>query len=157
MGQTGVAWTTNPSALDMLATLSPDLLTPDTVGRAANQEVGWCAPEILRAEGENLLRTTGPSAATQAETLFLRGLVQAREQGALAWELRLSTSLAALWQDTRAQEAHALLSQVVDRFVEGLETADLVRAREVLSALIDGAEMTTRQAFVSLSPSQSPG
>ncbi|WP_298929002.1 winged helix-turn-helix domain-containing protein [uncultured Ramlibacter sp.] len=122
--------------MDMMGTLSTDLVTEESISRVESGEVGWCAPEILRAQGENLLRrevARSAAAARQAEVLFLRALDIAREQGALAWELRASCSLARLWRGTSRQgEARDLLAAAYARFTQGFGTLDLVRARELL-------------------------
>ena len=60
----------------------------------------------------------------------------ARRQGALAWELRVATSLARLYhrqdQPIRARKA---LAPVVRRFTEGFKTAVLVNANVLLRSL----------------------
>jgi predicted ATPase len=93
----------------------------------------WCMPELLRIQG-GFLESEG--AAGAAEGRYQRSLDGARLQGALSWELRTATSLAALWQrQGRAQEAAQLLSSVYDRFTEGFETADLRKARALLAEI----------------------
>ena len=72
----------------------------------------------------------------RGEDLLQRSLARAREQGALAWELRAATSLARHRIDGgRASEARALLTPVFERFTEGFETRDLLDARTLLEAL----------------------
>jgi predicted ATPase len=90
-------------------------------------------PEVLRAKGA-LLRMTPLPDVSKAEDCFKQSLALSRRQGALAWELRAATDLAALWVDEgRTAAAKALLQPVFERFTEGLETADL-RAAEQLMA-----------------------
>jgi predicted ATPase len=61
-------------------------------------------------------------------------LQYARDQGALAWELRTVTSLAQLWiQQGRRDEAMAALATVCDRFTEGATTSDVRKARSLLA------------------------
>jgi len=125
----------SPAELDMLGTLAEAAVSPQGVERVAGGHVGWCAPEILRADAENGLRS-GPRDVAAAEGAFMRSLALAREQHARSWELRTATSLARLWRDEgRRQEAHRLLSDVYDRFDEGLTTADLVAARTLVAEL----------------------
>jgi predicted ATPase/DNA-binding winged helix-turn-helix (wHTH) protein len=88
-------------------------------------------PELLRVKGL-LLRAT-PQAA---EACFRQSLDWARRQGALAWELRAATDLAALLAgEARSGEAAALLRPVLDRFTEGADTADVTAAGRLLSTL----------------------
>jgi len=95
------------------------------------------SPRLLRIKGELILRAGAPQAATAAEEHFLRSLGWARQQGALSWELRTSTSLARLQQDQgRIAEARSLLQPVYDRFSEGFETADF-EDREGVSQLFE--------------------
>jgi len=117
---------------DMLATLAPALAGPAQLARVEAGTVGWCAPEILRAHGEQLLAV--PAQAAQAETVLLRALALARQQGARAWELRAAASVARLWHATgRGQAARELLAPVVAGFTEGLGCVDLLRAERLLA------------------------
>jgi predicted ATPase len=76
------------------------------------------------------------SAASQAEDHFVRAFDWAKRQDALAWELRIATSLARLWhRERRTSEARKLLAPVYRRFKEGFETADLVAAKALLDTL----------------------
>jgi len=51
------------------------------------------------------------------------------------WELRAAVSLARLWVDQgRHAETVALLGPICGWFTEGLDSIDLVEARELLSA-----------------------
>jgi len=91
---------------------------------------------LLRIKGELALREAAPNAAELAEALYLKGLGWARDQGALAWELRTAISLARLWHGGgRTQIAHELLAPIYDRYTEGFDTADLTAARALLDAL----------------------
>jgi predicted ATPase len=65
----------------------------------------------------------------------LQSLDWARQQGALSWELRTSTSLALLQHDQgRIAEARSLLQSVYDRFSEGFDKADLKTAKACLDS-----------------------
>jgi len=115
--------------LDCVATMAAGLVSAGTIARVANGAVGWCAPEILRAQGEN-----APSAA---ESLYSRSLALARQQGAPSWEMRTATSLARLWRDQhRLPEARNLVASTYARFSEGFDTADLRAAKSLLEELV---------------------
>src|SRR5262245_20253718 len=99
-------------------------------------EERWILPELLRLRGEVVLRPEAPNAAAVAEDHFQQSLEWARRQGALAWELRSTTSLARLWQrQRRTSQARKLLASVCRRFTEGLDTGDLVTANTLLKSL----------------------
>jgi predicted ATPase len=86
----------------------------------------------MRIKGE-LLRRAG-STASAAEKQFRGAIEAAHRQHALAWELRAATSLAELWNgEGRHEAARELLGGVCARFTEGFATADLQRARMLLS------------------------
>ena len=83
-----------------------------------------------------LLREPGPQPAASAEAVLLKALDLARQQGALAWELRSASALARLWQrQGRYQQALDLLAPVYERFTEGFATPDLVQVRSLLDEL----------------------
>src|SRR5256714_4488275 len=114
--------------LDCLATMGAKRVSADAIARVEKGAVGWCAPEILRARGENT-----PAAA---ELLYSQSLVLARRQGALSWEMRTATSLARLWRDQdRIREARDLVASTYARFSEGFDTADLRAAKSLLEEL----------------------
>jgi predicted ATPase/DNA-binding winged helix-turn-helix (wHTH) protein len=122
---------TSVAAADMLATLAAECCGPQQLERAETGTVGWCAPEILRIQGERL--ASDPLRHAQAELLLQRSLDLSRRQGAPAWALRAATSLAALWQSAgRDDAARKLLADVLAGFTEGLECFDVRRARSVL-------------------------
>jgi hypothetical protein len=125
--------------LETFATFSAELLEPVTLQRAENGDAGWCRPELFRAQGEWLLAQGAPGAAKAAEGLFNSALELAREQGALAWELRAAISLTRLSQ-RRGQPGigGGLLAGVMQQFREGAATADLVEARELLAQVTPG-------------------
>jgi predicted ATPase len=121
---------------DCLGTLAEALAGADTIARVEQGTVGWCAPEILRAQGENALARGMPQAGSAAESKFLQSLDLARLQGALSWALRAASSLARLWHGQgRGSEAHRVLAEVHGRFTEGFATADLRAARSLLDEL----------------------
>lgn len=75
---------------DMLATLHPAFAGPRTVQRVASGAVGWCAPEVLRAQA--LALDEGPA----RDELLDRAETLAREQGAKAWLSRIAATRGAL-------------------------------------------------------------
>src|SRR6202022_495514 len=90
-------------------------------------------PEMMRIKGE--LLASGPR-WSEAEYWFLRALDLAREQSALAWELRTATSLAHLWvSQGRCDKAQRVLRPVYHRFTEGFDTPDLRAAKRLLDEL----------------------
>jgi predicted ATPase len=93
-------------------------------------------PELLRLEGELLLREPIDQRDSSAEQSFLASLCLARQQGALALELRAALSIAHLYvgQD-RLDEARGILAPVYDRFTEGFDTSDLKAANDLLATL----------------------
>jgi predicted ATPase len=92
----------------------------------------WDLAEMLRVKGVLLARRGGAHAA-EAEICFRRSLELAREQHALSWELRTLTTVAGLWaEDARGAAARAALEKVHGQFTQGLETADLRAARDLL-------------------------
>jgi predicted ATPase/DNA-binding winged helix-turn-helix (wHTH) protein len=95
-------------------------------------ERGQCfdMPEMLRVKGY-ILNSAGR--VVEAEAVLQQSLELARQQSALGWELRTAMTLGHLWQETdRAAGARALLKSLYDRYKEGLDSADLVAARQLL-------------------------
>ncbi len=94
----------------------------------------WWTPEILRARGVLALGVDKDVAKT--ERLFLQSIALAQKQGALAWELRATLALSELWASRgRWKDALTLLTGICDRFTDGIETADLSKAHNLLSDL----------------------
>jgi len=92
-------------------------------------------PEILRVKGEIVSSTPGGDAQL-ADQCFHDAIQWSQRQSALSWELRAASSLARHWfKQGRIDPARRLLAPVYGRFVEGLDTSDLVTAREFLVAL----------------------
>ena len=96
----------------------------------------WYCAEFLRIKGYLLQLENSPSTRQEAEAYYQRSIDCAREQQVLSWQLRASFSLARLYQEQgRLQEARNALEPVYGRFNEGLETADLMAARTLLTDL----------------------
>src|SRR5262249_14943778 len=108
----------------------------DAIRRADHSHGHWCTAELLRVKGEIMVRAARQNAAAEAEVFFLKSLDLARQQQALAWELRTATSLARLRRDQRRiDDARELLAPVYHRFSEGHETVDLEAAKKLLRQL----------------------
>ena len=134
----------NPPVLDLLGTLSEAMAVEATVLRVRENQVGWCSAEILRARGEQCLRSGTQGSSSKAESLFLEALAIAQGQGAYGWALRAATSLARLWEGgARAAEGLALLAAECARCTEGEETADVGAAR-ALARRLSAKEATRR-------------
>jgi predicted ATPase/DNA-binding winged helix-turn-helix (wHTH) protein len=91
------------------------------VARAQNE--GWCLAEVLRVQA-SIHASEGQTAA--AEGLLLQAMAQAKEVGALSWQLRAANDLARLWHaERRADEARSMLLPIFNSFTEGFDTRDL--------------------------------
>ena len=89
-------------------------------------------PEALRIKAEIILAQDARNFG-QADELLERSLNHARGQSALSWELRSAISLARAKRHLGADEgSRGLLSEIVGRFTEGFETADIRTARALL-------------------------
>ena len=89
--------------------------------------------EILRIKGWML---TLKDDLAGVERNYPAALDWAREQQAKSWELRISTSLARLWQSqSKRKQAHDLLAPVYNWFTEGFGTKDLKEAKALLEEL----------------------
>jgi tetratricopeptide (TPR) repeat protein len=90
--------------------------------------------ELYRLRGEALL--TGAGTVSEAEAAIEQAIAVARRQNAKSWELRAAMSLARLRrQQSRPQEAVALLAPILGWFTEGCDTADLKDAKALLDKL----------------------
>jgi predicted ATPase/DNA-binding winged helix-turn-helix (wHTH) protein len=107
--------------------------TVETAITEAEQRGGaFNLPELRRVQG--VLLASRPATKERALAEALPAAIElARHQGALAWELRATTSLARE-RLSRGGPAKALadLSAVYARFTEGIETPDLQAARSLL-------------------------
>ena len=77
-----------------------------------------------------------PADMASAERLFRDAMELAQAHGARSWNLRAAMSLAGLLaaRDHRA-EAAACLEPILNGFTEGLETAALRQARDMLATV----------------------
>jgi len=91
----------------------------------------WCGPEILRLKA----RFSAKDAAERS-ALLRASLALARQQGARLWELRTARDLAEFFDDQgERQVAREVLAPVYGWFTEGLNTSDLIKARDLLAHL----------------------
>ena len=103
------------------------------IARAANSGVEFDLSELLRIKSQILAARHDRESAMNCLT---EALAVAREQSALAWELRSTMVLARmLSEDGQRDQARHTLALVYDRFTEGFETADLKLARALLEDL----------------------
>ena len=90
----------------------------------------WCRSELQRVDASILFHTGEP---LRAEKRLQQALAEARAIGALTFELRIATDLAAHWIAAgRRTKAARLLAPVYQKFTEGFETQDLVAASRLL-------------------------
>jgi predicted ATPase/DNA-binding winged helix-turn-helix (wHTH) protein len=121
---------------DTVATIDPRAIESEWPPEPIAEVAGWCASEILRIQGEHILKEGNSAKESEAELMFRRSLDVAESQNALAWQLRSAMSLAILWRGrNRSAEAHDLLSSVYMRFSEGHETRDLRTAAALIETL----------------------
>ena len=121
--------------LDHLATFDEARISATAFERASQGLAGWCAPEIFRTQTRHGV-ASGAISVAEAEDAYLRSLSLAREQGALAWQLRTAMSLGRLWSDQgKARPAVGLLDDVLAQLSEGLGDADIMAARALRANL----------------------
>jgi predicted ATPase len=112
------------------------LLTIDgAVSLAHNSGAKFYLAELLHIKARILASMPQPG-CTEAMDCLQESLAVAREQGALALELRSVCTLAS-WLSERGQrdQARRALSPVYKRFTEGFDTADLTVARRLIEEL----------------------
>ncbi len=120
---------------ELLCTIHDYWLDEATVERAKNRLSGWAIAEILRVAAVQRLTGSGADDAA-VESGLCASLQIARDQRALAWELRTTTSLAGLLQRKgRGTEALNAMQAICAKFSEGLDTADLVAAKVLIEEL----------------------
>lgn len=121
--------------LEFLGSFHPSLVRPEAIVPIATCDERWCAPEMLRALGEQIAAPGCRRGLAKAEEMFVQSVRLAAKQGALAWELRSATSLARLLnRQGRKAEAIDSLAPVYEKFTEGFETRELLTARKVMEA-----------------------
>lgn len=124
---------------DHFATFDARLLPPAAVERVERGQVGWCAPEVLRAQA---LRLQAEGAAADAEHMLYRAMALARGQGALAWELRAAASLARLLAaQGRRDAARLALGGPIARWSSLEASVDLLDARRAYASCDAGGTL----------------
>jgi len=91
-------------------------------------------PGLFLAKGQ--VFTHGAPDFPVAEQFLERSMQLARQQSALAFELRAALELARIWMArNEVQRVHDLIAPIYDRFTEGFETHDLVLARTLIKQI----------------------
>ena len=104
----------------------------EQIERPGWQERVWLA-EVLRLKGWMLMRQGRDDGA---ETQLRASIDCARRQQAKSWELRSSTTLAALLARRGQRDAaRELLAPIYGWFTEGFDTKDLIEAKALLKEL----------------------
>jgi predicted ATPase len=102
------------------------------LSRASTYGISYYSPELLRLKAE-VLMSMGEANRSTAMQYLESSLRYAREQAALAYELRSTTTLARLLRDRGESEGpEKVLAPLYDRFTEGFETTDLRLAKLVM-------------------------
>ena len=122
--------------LDTLLTIDPQCLPAPYRNPAREIPPSWCAPELLRLQGESLLRNGTPADVARAEQSLTQALDMARAQGASGWQLRAATSLASLWREAgRIESAREVLSAARAAIKQEHDSRDMIRARQLQEQL----------------------
>ncbi|WP_187395071.1 ATP-binding protein [Pigmentiphaga aceris] len=123
------------SLVDMLPTLSEGYLSPLVLHRTSTGMNLWCVAEVMRVSADRV-RAARPDQTRAAEASLRQALKIARDQGAHAWILRTSTSLARLLhEDGRHVEAQRALAGPLAAVTEGFDTADVIAATQLAETL----------------------
>ncbi len=123
-----------------LSSFAPAFATAKML-QSVDQEPCVFSAEVLRAIGEQVLTEGSEHSRTRAQALLLRSTDIARQQGALAWELRTAISRAKLLrQVAQPRAAAALLADVTGRFEQGFWTADFKQATAMMAVLEEGED-----------------
>jgi DNA-binding winged helix-turn-helix (wHTH) protein len=105
------------------------------IGQATSLGATFHVAELLRLKAEVLAAAPQKDAAAALDCLR-QSLRFARDQSALAYELRSATTLARLLsEEGQREEARSILAPVYDRFAEEYQTPDLRDARALLASL----------------------
>ena len=117
-----------PAQKDIFATLWPSFAGEDIKPRAV-RHASWCSAELMRLAAGRVDDAVGLRLLQQADVL-------AKEQDALAWRLRIATSLAEryLARDERMKARNAL-APVYETFKQGFNSKDLRSAVQILGSI----------------------
>jgi predicted ATPase/DNA-binding winged helix-turn-helix (wHTH) protein len=111
------------------------LTIDDGIALVTNSGVAFYWAELLRIKAQILVSMPQPDRKS-AMGYLTEAIAVARQQTALALELRSATTLARLLSGSgQRDQARNVLTLVYDRFTEGFETADLRIARQILKDL----------------------
>ncbi|SDC62841.1 Predicted ATPase [Cupriavidus sp. YR651] len=137
---------TGAKQVDLYATFGATFLTPLAIDRAQSGVSGWCMAEVRRVAAEADPRRHTTAGRVMAAATFAEVIALARQQGALAWELRAATSLARVrLEQGDASHAADVLAHTCTRVTEGHDTADY-RAARALLATCEAAASAMRDA-----------
>jgi tetratricopeptide (TPR) repeat protein len=95
-----------------------DTTVSASLARCQGSGAAWCVPELMRVRALSL---AARERTAEAIGLLIDALEIARPQGALAWELKLASTLAGIDNGGSARER---LREIVDRTSEGFGTRD---------------------------------
>jgi hypothetical protein len=119
---------------EQIGTHCPSISDPRLFSEA-EQQSGWCRPELLRVKGDLLRESSDIEAQQAAESAFLLSLKLAREHGALFWEVKTAVSLAELWKTNRRRDARNVIEDVLDRFIDPYQPPDIRTGRRLYEEL----------------------
>jgi predicted ATPase len=90
--------------------------------------------ELYRLQGE-IMQKQGVT-STRVEKSLQNALEIARQQAAKSVELRVAVSLGRLWaEEGKPENARTLLNDLCNWFSEGLDSVDMLEARETLGGI----------------------
>jgi predicted ATPase len=128
-------------------------IAAEALGLAHKTEDRWWEAELYRLTGELLKQAAKDkkqkaTAYAEAAACFHRALAIARQQRATMLELRAALSLAQLWLcQGEYVEARRLLVETYSWFTEGLDTADLLKAKSLLAEFSVNIEAEDRSGL----------
>jgi predicted ATPase len=95
-----------------------DEIVSNALARCQSSGAAWCVPELMRVRA---LSMAARGRMEEATRLVSHGLQIARSQGALAWELKLASTLVAI---DGGETARNSLREILNRIPEGSGTRD---------------------------------
>jgi predicted ATPase len=118
---------------DTLVTFDAEMLDEVAIDRARTGVAGWANPEMLRVTALRLLKSTRADRVAAASAVLDQAMAQADQQSALAWQLRIATTMGEMHRaEGRSDMLRQVLEPVFERLTEGFDTADALRARGLL-------------------------
>ena len=120
---------------ETIATIDEEHASDVALDRGERGLAGWSTPELLRVRAKRLSFSSNPDDLERAESLLIRSIELANEQGALAWRLRSAITLAEMMlKMNRTSDGFEILESTQSRFKEGYWTADMVHCSTVLQS-----------------------